>query len=364
MSYSIRNNNITNQSNKEMLWEILREKAKEDLQYDIDQIRDFQLFFNNALYRIHDDRYSFAGGIKEMNKIMISECYNYILNLHQRQISMQIRRNNSLKKQKAKIASKNPTRFQINQETSSTIQNNTPVSISTRKQKPLHLSRQVYESRILERKNPLEKPPVIDFSISMDETLPNVDKLMEDNMKKRDHELEMITRGYATPVKKSQWKRKEKKNQKKKEYSDDGIKKLTIDSDRKIDITSDTKPLKSMIKQNKQIESKTVQFSLNKKNEDSININGLINKLKPKNENAAMSPLSESKNKGNQDIDMGKKIGIDKTEQLFSEINLVKKDYGDMKQNVDEIKNNINDIFDILKKLQKGINDTIEFDSK
>ena len=98
MSRAFKNTIIVDPQNKEMLWEILKEKAKDDLNYNIEKNRDFQLYFNSALYQIHDNRYSYPKGLNQMNKVMISECYKYILNFHRQYIQSQ--RNKVIENQK------------------------------------------------------------------------------------------------------------------------------------------------------------------------------------------------------------------------------------------------------------------------
>ena len=342
MYNTFKNKTIVDPENKNMLWEILNEKAKDDLNYNIEMNRDIQLYFNSILYQIHDDRYSYPKGLQQMNKTLISECYKFILNFHSKYIQSQ--RNKVIENQKFPQNSRMPNKYKINQETSSTINNNAPMSIGTRKTNQLKLSQKRYENFLNEREDLMGKPKEIDFSISINDELPNVDILMEENIKKRDHELEMITRGYATPPNKkaNNINLKNEENVKImnktpiKKYDSHGNVLLNIDHSKTINISNETKPLKSILTKSQDFNDnkKMVKSTLKEEEEkekDSINISGLMNKLKTK-----LKPMEEDKAEKN--------------------IELLNKNYNHIKEKVNNIENNIREIYDILKELKESKN--------
>ena len=347
MSYSIKNTVIVEQSNKEMLWEILKEKAHEDLNLNINRHGDINLFFNSIIYRIHDDRFSFRNGLNEMNRTLIKECYKYILQYNNRLLENRSKAGQRvIENQKFPQNSRKNGNFTFNEETSNTIHNRAPISIGTQKQNILDYNQKMYENKMLERDKITGRPEEIDFSLESDINFPKVDSLMEESMKKREHELEMITRGYAQAPKRSS---KHEKPVKKERYDKYGNMLLNLENSRDINIENETKPLKSILnvkknnKNNKNFKNikiidgekeiaKNVTFNI----ENELNIDSLLNKFKT---------VSEKKDEKVQMVIETTETNIEKSEEL----EIIKFEHNQMKNDIAFIKDSIQEIFKIIR---------------
>jgi len=220
---------IVNQSNKEMLFDLLKSIGAEN-NFLINE-KELARFINQKCAYYHTNRYNFEFGrnLEEVNKKIIGEAYNFIMSNQPRN--------------------------------SSPPEQQTPV-MTKREMFDTGLANQ--EAQFKKMINP-KKPKEIDFSDGSDDfPIQNLDQIMSQTLADRQKELESITQRYSS---------NDKEKAQKWLNRDDETPKIKIENntnlvlDNAIDVTSE----------------KRVRFNIKEKPK-SIELNSLFSKLKQKKE--------------------------------------------------------------------------------